>query len=75
MDQILGSFANKYVPEFSESELDLYEELLENSDPEMYDWICRRIEVPANKTSDILDKLLSYDYASTRSTGSDEANI
>lgn len=75
MDQIMGSFANQYVPNFSEAELDLYEQLLENSDPEMYDWICGRVEAPANKNSVILEKLLGYDYATTRSTGSDEANI
>jgi antitoxin CptB len=75
MDQILGSFANKYVPEFSESELDLYEQLLENSDPEMYDWICGRVDVPANKNSVILEKLLNYDCVTNRSTGSDEAEL
>ena len=53
MDQILGSFANKYVPKFTESELDLYEQLLENSDPEMYDWSCGRVDVPANQHSEI----------------------
>jgi antitoxin CptB len=75
MDQILGSFANKYVPQFSDEELDLYEQLLENSDPELYDWICGRVDVPANKNSTILEKLLKTDYASTRSTGSDEAKL
>ena len=75
MDQILGSFANKYVPSFSPEDLDLYEQLLENTDPEMYDWICRRAEVPANKHSTVLEKLLQYDYATDRSTGSDEAKL
>ena len=75
MDQIMGSFANQYVPKFSEDELDLYEQVLENTDPDMYDWICRRVEVPADKKSDILEKLLNYDYATERSTGSDEANF
>ena len=75
MDQIMGSFANQYVPVFTSEELDCYEELLQNSDPDIYDWICRREEVPANKHSDILEKLLNYDYASQRSAGSDEANL
>ena len=75
MDQILGAFANKYVPEFSEAELDLYAQLLENSDPELYDWICGRVDVPANKNSEILEKLLNYNYATDRSTGSDEAKL
>lgn len=72
MDQIIGSFANDYVPFFSEPELDQFEEVLQNSDPELYDWICGRVPVPANKMSDILEKLLNYDYATQRSTGSDE---
>jgi antitoxin CptB len=75
MDQIMGSFANKYVPIFSENDLDLYAQLLENSDPDIYDWICRRVDVPANKKSKILDLLLDYDYAVERSTGSDEARL
>ena len=75
MDQIMGSFANDYVPNFSEADLDLYEEVLQNSDPELYDWIFRRVEVPANKANPILDELLKYDYATKRSRGSDEARF
>lgn len=73
MDQILGSFANKYIAGFDNTELDLYEQMLENQDLDMYDWICGRAEVPADKNSAILKKLLSYNYATERSTGSDEA--
>ena len=75
MDQIMGSFANQYVPKFTEEELDVYEQVLENTDPDMYDWICGRVEVPADKNSAILEKLLNYDYATDRSTGSDEAKL
>lgn len=75
MDQVMGSFANDYVPNFTEAELDLYDEVLQNSDPDLYDWIFRGIEVPADKASEILEKLLNYDYASKRSTGSDEAKL
>lgn len=75
MDQIMGSFANDFVPQFSEAELDAYEEVLQNSDPELYDWICRRLEVPVDKRSDILTQLLDYNYARKRSTGSDEAQL
>lgn len=78
LDQIMGSFANKYVPVFTAEELDLYDEVLQNSDPEMYDWICQREQVPDEKNSVILEKLINYDYAAHakkygRSTGSDEA--
>ncbi len=75
MDQIMGSFANDYVPNFSVEELDLFEEVLQNSDPELYDWICKREDIPANKANSILDQLLKYDYATKRSRGSDEAKF
>lgn len=39
MDLLLGSFAKKYVPEFSEAELYEYQELLEHNDPDLYNWI------------------------------------
>ena len=73
MDQIMGSFANDHVPHYSDAELNAYEDVLQNSDPELYDWICGRCEPPANKMNDVLAQLLKYDYASKRSRGSDEA--
>ncbi len=75
MDLIMGSFANQYVPDFTPEELDLYEELLQNSDLDVYDWICGRVEVPSDKNSDVLEKLLKYNYVTERSTGSDEAAL
>ena len=54
MDLIMGSFANKYVPEFSPEELDCYDEVLQNSDPYLYDWISGRVDVPANIKTPIL---------------------
>ena len=75
MDQIMGSFANDYVPNYSPEQLDLFEQVLQNSDPDLYDWIFRRVDVPANKANPILDELLKYDYATKRSRGSDEAKF
>ncbi len=75
MDQIMGSFANDFVPSFSTAYLALFEEVLENSDPELYDWICGRCPPPANKVNAVLTQLLDYDYATKRSRGSDEAKF
>lgn len=69
MDLIMGSFADKFVPEFTSEELDRYEEVLQNSDLDVYDWVCGRKEVPANKNSDIVEKLLKYDYAAALQKG------
>lgn len=57
MDLILGPFADKNVPGFSESELEMYEALLLNSDPDLYNWIAGVEEPPANVTSDVFERL------------------
>ncbi len=71
MDLIMGSFAEKHVPDFTPEELDIYEELLENTDPEMYGWITGREKAPVNVQSPILEKLLAHDYTAYRTEKSD----
>ncbi|HBR69760.1 MAG TPA: succinate dehydrogenase assembly factor 2 [Rhodospirillaceae bacterium] len=60
MDLIMGSFAQKYVPGFSEMELALYEDILQISDPDLYDWITGKQKVPANVMNSVLEKLLAH---------------
>jgi antitoxin CptB len=62
MDLLLGSFADKHMPSFGKAELSLYEALLEQSDPDLYDWILGKEEPPANLMSDILQRLKSHKY-------------
>ena len=65
MDLILGSFADRYVPGFSESELERYEEVLNLSDPDLYDWISGQKSPPANLNNPVLDRLLKHTPAKT----------
>ena len=60
IDLILGSFADKHVPEFSAEELTLYENLLQENDPDLYNWISGREAVPANVMNPVLEMLLSH---------------
>ena len=46
MDLLLGSFAKKYVPEFDEQELAEFDQLLSHNDPDLYNWITGKEEVP-----------------------------
>lgn len=46
MDLIMGSFAERHVPTFSEKELAEYEALLGESDPDLYEWIAGRAAPP-----------------------------
>ncbi len=48
MDLIMESFALAYVPRFSARELADYEALLNESDPDLYNWITRKEEPPSH---------------------------
>lgn len=60
MDLILGNFADRHIPDFSEGELAQYEDILMHSDPDLYNWISGREEAPANYMTPVLEKLLAY---------------
>ena len=68
MDLLLGSFADQYVPEFSEEELSLYDALLSESDPDLYNWICGKEKMPSEKCNSVTDKMIGYRYTH-QSTG------
>lgn len=73
MDLLMGSFADKYVPDFTEEELAQYEELLQTPDPDVYDWISRRTTPPANIMNPVMEKLVGHVFAeSDNKTGQGE---
>ena len=63
MDLILGTFAERNVPDFTEEELAIYDDLLLESDPDLYNWVSGRENVPANKLNPVLERLLKHDYS------------
>ncbi|MDP9196134.1 MAG: succinate dehydrogenase assembly factor 2 [Pseudomonadota bacterium] len=60
MDLILGPFADRHVPLFTDRQLALYETLLEEQDPVLYDWILGRVPVPPRLQHDVMDLLRSF---------------
>lgn len=62
MDLIMGTFARKHVPDFSEDELTQYDELLKENDPNLYNWITGKEEPPANVASDLFEKLKAHNF-------------
>ena len=62
MDLIMGSFAKKHVPTFSEDELAQYDEVLNISDPDLYNWITGKEQPPANDVNAVLEKLLKHKF-------------
>lgn len=46
MDLLLGSFAHIHVPAFTPAELQEYQDLLEENDPDLYNWITGQETAP-----------------------------
>ena len=63
MDLIMGSFADKHIPDFDEEQLVQYDEVLGENDPDLYNWISGKEDAPANKITPVLDLLLAHEFA------------
>ncbi len=59
-DLILGPFADRHVPLFSEAELDLFEALLEEADHDIYGWILERMPAPAPYDGLLMTQLRAF---------------
>lgn len=66
MDLLLGSFADAYIYAFSETEVDQYEAILEENDPDLYNWITGAEAVPEGSSTDVMRKLCTHSFASKR---------
>lgn len=62
MDLLLGSFAKKHVPDMNEEELDIFEEILKENDPNLYNWITGKEPEPENVQSALFDRLKEHRY-------------
>ncbi len=59
-DLLLGPFAQRHVPDFSAEQLDRYERLLEEPDPDIFDWATRRQAVPERHEHDVMRLLQNF---------------
>ena len=64
MDLIMGTFADSCVNTLSEQELDLYDQLLEIPDPDLYNWVSGREAVPEEHLTAVMNMLLEHHVAS-----------
>lgn len=62
MDLLMGSFADAHINNFDEAQLDLYEEILNHSDPDLYNWISGREDTPANYMNEVMALLLAHKF-------------
>ncbi len=61
-DLLLGPFAVRFVPDFSTDQLDRYERLLAEPDPDIFDWATGRQPVPGPHDNDVMTLLKNFKY-------------
>ena len=59
-DHLLGGFADRTLDGFTDEQLDRYERLLENTDPDLLDWITGRAPVPDAFDNDVMALLIDF---------------
>ncbi len=63
LDLLMGTFAERHLPDMTAEELDLYDEILAHPDPDLYNWITAQEPVPANFINPVMDRLLQHSIA------------
>jgi antitoxin CptB len=59
-DLVLGRFADRYLPGFDTAQLDAYERLLEQEDPDLWDWLIGATAPPPAHDTDVLRLLQGF---------------
>lgn len=65
-DLIVGSFAKKYINSFTQEQVMQFQDLLSLSDPDIYNWITGREEIPSNVDTPVLRMLKDHQYTHER---------
>ena len=60
MDLLLGRFADRRLADMSAPELDAFEALLAENDPDLYNWISGRTAVPAGQENPALTLIIDF---------------
>ncbi len=63
MDLLIGSFADRFLPEFDAEQLARFEDLLRESDPSLYAWISGADTPPEELRHDVMSLLQQHTYA------------
>jgi antitoxin CptB len=59
-DLLLGRFADAHLPHFDAAALQAYAALLEENDPDIYDWLIGRLPTPSAQDGVVMATLKAY---------------
>lgn len=61
-DLLIGSFADAYIDDFSVAQLDLFEKILEEEDPDIYDWMNGRAPLPERVDHEVMRLMCQFQF-------------
>ena len=64
-DLLLGTFADRHLSQFDEAELDAYEALLEENDPDVFAWVTGKEAPPSRHDTAVMKLLQNFKFAET----------
>lgn len=70
MDLLMGGYADEHLAHLSLEQLDIFEQLLEIADQDLYGWLIGRIEVPLEYQTPIYTALKNF-HSRTKVTKSE----
>lgn len=62
MDLLVGSFADRHLQGFDTAQLDRYEALLLEPDPDLYNWMIGAAEPPPELDHDVMKLIRDFKY-------------
>ena len=60
IDIFLGSFAEKYIRKMSDTDLSLFDTLLNEKDLDLYNWITGQTTIPAHLDHNLIEKIRKF---------------
>jgi antitoxin CptB len=70
-DLILGPFADAHLEQLSANQVDAFETLIEQPDPDLYGWIIGSVATPEAFESEVLDLIRSFRFFAHTVLGAD----
>jgi len=70
-DLILGPFADSHGPSLTPVQLESFELLLEQPDPDLYAWIVGQADAPAEFDTDVLALIRAFRHTARSARGDD----
>ena len=60
-DLIIGQFAKLNLDKMNDSDLEIFEEILQMNDADIYDWYTKKKPIPEEKSSKLMLQILDFE--------------